>query len=463
MTADSTQQIVNGINAASIDDSGKKPRLVVCGAPAEGHIGPMVRVARELSQRGYPMTVVTGEEFRSQVESIGGADLFTVPPMYSAEQFAQRELIPAGVARLAYDMQEIFVGSIPERWAGLKHALETLRERNPEEEIVILTEPFFFGANPLIFGAPLPKGFDKRPKVIKLGITPYVASSIDVGPAGPGLPPDATESGRARNGLLITLFKMGPFAGPIAAEAKIMKELGAVDFVPDDLLTGWLHAPDVLLQMAPPSIEYPRSDMPEMVKFIGSLPPKPLKAGFEYPSWWADVTKGDKKVVMVTQGTVQLNYTDLILPTMEALAGRDDLLVVAVLGVKGATLPADAQVPANARVVDYLSYDALLSHADVFVGNAGYGGFLHGLTNGVPMVLAGTTEDKAEVSMRGEWSGVAVNLRTSTPTAGQVGEAVNKILGDSKYKARTMAIKEENEGLKTVDQIEVYIRQMTKA
>ncbi len=44
-------------------------------------------------------------------------------------------------------------------------------------------------------------------------------------------------------------------------------------------------------------------------------------------------------------------------------------------------------------------------------------GVLQAMTNGVPMVLAGATEDKLEVAMRAEYAGIAVNLRTETPTS----------------------------------------------
>jgi UDP:flavonoid glycosyltransferase YjiC (YdhE family) len=457
MTVASTQQIADGVQAIAIDGSGRKPRLVMCAASADGHTMPVLRVASELALRGYPITFIGGEDYRSNVEAIG-AELFVIPNMFTPEMEERRNVYPPGIPRLIFDMKEAFIGWIPKRWEVLKETLETLRARDASEELIILSEPFFMGTHPLVYGAPLPKGFTQRPKVIKMGISPYVAYSIDVGPGGPGLPPDSSESGRARNALLQMMFEMGPFAEPAALEGKIMQELGAVDHTPGDFITKWFHAPDLMLQMTPPSVEYPRSDIPEHVKFIGCLTPKPIKADFVYPSWWDEVTKSGKKVVMVTQGTVQKLYTDLIIPTLQGLAERDDLYVVAILGTKGAKLPDDVVVPANARVIDYLSYDALLPHTDVFVCNGGYGGFLHGINNAVPMVMAGATEDKPEVCMRGEWSGIAVNLRTGTPSAEQVRDGVDKILENPKFKAKVTMVQKENLEMKALDQIEKYIQ-----
>src|SRR6185436_7554639 len=73
---------------------------------------------------------------------------------------------------------------------------------------------------------------------------------------------------------------------------------------------------------------------------------------------------------------------------------------------------------------------------DVLVTNGGYGGVQMGLANGVPLVVAGTTEDKMEVCARVTWSGVGVAMKTDTPSAEQVGTAVAAVLGDPHFLAR---------------------------
>jgi UDP:flavonoid glycosyltransferase YjiC (YdhE family) len=67
-------------------------------------------------------------------------------------------------------------------------------------------------------------------------------------------------------------------------------------------------------------------------------------------------------------------------------------------------------VPANARVAEFIPFDDLLPHIDVLVSNGGYGGVQQTLGHGVPMVLAGEAADKAEVTARAAWAGVAINL-----------------------------------------------------
>lgn len=435
-------------------DSTRKPHLVFGASAADGHTNPSIKIADGLIQRGFEVTFIGGSQFESSIKAIG-AEHVAIPPLLNPKLVAERGQVPPGIPRLIFDIDVIFLGTIAEKWAALKKTLETLREQDPTREIVVVTESMFLGAIPMILGAPLPKGFKTRPKVVSLHVVPYMATSIDTGPFGPGLPPDSTESGRARSQLINQMLVGGPFAGSIALQEKLLKELGATEVLgPEVPFHHWMLVPDVTLQMCPPSLEYSRSDMPSHVKFAGCLLPKPMPVDFVYPEWWNEVTKGDKKVVVVTQGTIATDYNDLLIPTLRALSSHSDLLVMAILGSHNAILPPTTTIPSNARVIDYLAYDAILPYASVFVMNAGYGGFLHAMTHGIPMVLAGETEDKPEIAMRGEWAGIAVNLRTGKPTEGQVVEGVERVLQDGRFKERVEEVRRENARMGVFDVVE---------
>ncbi|CBF87105.1 hypothetical protein AN2563.2 [Aspergillus nidulans FGSC A4] len=151
-----------------------------------------------------------------------------------------------------------------------------------------------------------------------------------------------------------------------------------------------------------------------------------------------------------------IDYTELLIPTLKALAGRDDCMVIGALGIRGAKLEG-VEITINAKIVDFLLYDAVLKYADVFVSNAGYGGLMHSVMNGVLMVLAGTGQDKAEVAMRGEWAGIAVNLRTKTPTVEALQKAVGRVLSETDFKVRCTQIQRENEQLNCLVQLEKLI------
>ncbi|WYZ33816.1 hypothetical protein EsH8_I_000092 [Colletotrichum jinshuiense] len=445
-------------NGGVSDGSKKRPYLLFCAAPASGHTYPLLQIAAEMISRGFEGTFIAGEEFRPQIKRMG-AEYVPIPMVLSEELVKERIKIPPGMPRLMWDLSNLFIKPVPALFHVAMDTLEKIREVRPNQQVIIVHETFFMGFAPMMLGAPLPKGYTTRPAVIDINIAPVVVTSIDTAPFGPGLPPDSTESGRARNRLLNEMFfsPFGPFGGAAKEYNETVGALGTTKETSPALFAAWQTSYDVTLQMCSPSLEYPRSDHPKAIKYAGCLPPKPIDPNYKYPEWWSEITAGDKRIVGVTQGTVAVDYMDLIIPTLQGLAHRNDIIVVAILGVKGAELPQEVKIPSNARVVDFLSYDALLQHADVWVLNAGYGGFLHGIVNGVPMVLGGDTEDKPEISMRGEWAGVAYNLKTGRPTPQQVAVGIEDVLTNDNYKKSVLKIQKENEDLKALDFIEEHI------
>jgi UDP:flavonoid glycosyltransferase YjiC (YdhE family) len=155
---------------------------------------------------------------------------------------------------------------------------------------------------------------------------------------------------------------------------------------------------DLYLQGTTPLFEYPRSDLPPQVHFIGPFLPVP-SPDFAPPAWWDELLKERRPIVHVTQGTATTEADQLLVPTLKALAD-EDVLVVATTGgkpVEGVDLD---PLPANARLDSFVPHHHLLPHVDAMVTNGGYGGVQIALANGVPLVAAGRTEEKPEVCAR---------------------------------------------------------------
>ncbi|XWX01495.1 hypothetical protein V2A60_009523 [Cordyceps javanica] len=437
-----------------------KLKILALASPADGHTFPILRIVEELVIRGYNVTLLAGEDFKERTAA-AGAQFLPVPP-YDGIQKITSELghIADERDRLGAALIKLFIEPTASRMAVLYSALEQVRRENPSHKILLLTESFFLGDHPLFFGAPLPEGFTTRPRAININACSYTLNSVDSAPFGLAIIPDGTPESRSRHNKMYADLLSGPLAAAMALQMKTFTDLGAKTLEdvegrhPLDVIT---TAADVTLQMCPPSLEYQRSDIHPKVRFIGALPPRLAKQSFAKPPFWDAIVEGTKRVVVVSQGTVAMRYDHLLIPTMHALADRDDLVVVAILGCRGAELSSVVSIPSNAHVVDYLSYDAILPHAAVFVLNAGYGGFIHGIVNGIPMVLAGGSEDKPEVANRGEFAGVGVNLRTGTPSQTQIREGVDEILSNSKYTQRVREVQLENEKMKAMDSIEEEI------
>jgi UDP:flavonoid glycosyltransferase YjiC (YdhE family) len=249
-----------------------------------------------------------------------------------------------------------------------------------------------------------------------------------------GLPPDSSEEGRARNRDAYTFLHEQALGGVQKYFLEVLAELGANDGPVPFFLDAPIVRVDRFLQLAVEELSYRRSDTPANVRFVGTLPAAP-PTGVRKPEWWADVEAAEQ-VVVVTQGTVaNQDLGELIEPTLAALADLP-VLVVAATGRDVAL----GNVPANARVASYIPFDDLLPHTDVLVTNGGFGGVQQSLRNGVPMVLAGQTEDKLEGNVRTAATGAAINLMNHQPAKEQIQAAVQQVLTDTGYRANAERI-----------------------
>jgi UDP:flavonoid glycosyltransferase YjiC (YdhE family) len=147
----------------------------------------------------------------------------------------------------------------------------------------------------------------------------------------------------------------------------------------------------------------------------------------------------DRTVVHVTQGTIATAADDLLVPTLQALAG-EDVLVVATTGGQPVETISLHPLPKNAHVAEFIPHYHLLPHVDVMITNGGYNGVQIAIANGVPLIAAGRTEEKPEICARIAWAGVGVNLKTKSPTAKQINTTVKQILSEPRYRQKAQEI-----------------------
>ncbi|RYP41318.1 hypothetical protein DL769_011584 [Monosporascus sp. CRB-8-3] len=464
----------------------KKPLLFFTAFPAEGHANPVLKVAHGMIARGYDVVFHCSKDFEARIRAMG-AEFAESPGLLnlaSPEVLAQAQAMPPGLDSFFFAFLNLFLKPIPVLAENLGRALEDVRAREgPDRQIILMAELCSGGVLPFRYGRPAPRGFDGAfPRTIGLSAIGLGVRSVDTAPYMLGLPPDSTESGRLRNAALARLMDAGPAKPALDAMAELMREAGAAEPPPGgfSLMDTWFLAPDVALQMCLPAQEYALSDLDPKIHFVGCLPRREPRPDDPYPNWWPEIIansssssssserdgkKKRKKIVFVCQGTVAVDLSQLAIPTMRAFADRaddDGVLVVAALGARGATLPEGTEVPPNARVVDYIPYDTVLEHADAMVSNAGTGALNHAVVNGVPLVLAGVTEDKTESTMRATRTGYAVGLFTQNPSVERIREGVETVLSDARYKNRAMELKAQNEAMRCLDKIEGWVKEYTE-
>jgi UDP:flavonoid glycosyltransferase YjiC (YdhE family) len=170
------------------------------------------------------------------------------------------------------------------------------------------------------------------------------------------------------------------------------------------------------------------------------------------------VHDGGRPVVHVTPGTVaNADFSRLLVPAVRALADRPVLVVLTAGGRPEAELrEALGDVPDNVRTAGFLDYSTFLPKVSALVTNGGYGTVTQALAHGVPLVVAGRTEDKAEVAARVAWSGAGIDLRTDHPSPRRIDDAVGRVLGEPRFRRAAARLRDEIAvagGLDAVDEL----------
>ncbi|GAB3738253.1 glycosyltransferase [Microlunatus parietis] len=405
------------------------PSLLICSTSAHGHVAPLLPIASELVTAGFRVRFLTGAKFRSAVERTG-AEHLALPADADLDdhdldgQFPDRARL-TGVARMKFDLVQLFLKPVPAQLRAVREAVAA------EPTDAVLAEPLFVGGGAYL----LQRSTPTDPMVIIAGTLPLSISSRDTAPFGFGLQPLKGPLGRLRNAVLQFAAEKIVFGSVQRTAERIIRETTGKDlpcFVMD-----WPAQADAIVQFSVPGFEYPRSDLPDRVHFVGPLS-LPTTEPATLPDWWADLDQ-DQAVIIVNQGTVaNQDYDQLIAPALTALGrpagtAADPLIVVTTGGRPLDTLP--QPLPDNVRAATYLPFDQLLPKADLMITNGGYGGVHAALRHGVPLIVAGTTEDKVEVGARVTYTGVGINLATNRPTPPQLAEAVRTVLGDGRYTA----------------------------
>ena len=397
------------------------PSILIATMPIHGHVTPLLAVARHFTERGDRVRFVTGARFAGVVEETGAEHV----PLPAEADFDDRQdwnkTFPEraalkGTKAIAHDIEHIFVRP------GLPQHDAIMAAHAAEPADVVLADPAVTGGAFLLGH---PSGV--RPPVVMCGICPLMIGSRDTAPFGMGLMPLRGPLGRARNAALALLTDklVLPAAHRIADQLFHRVHGRPIPFAVLD----WARHADAIVQFTVPEFEYPRSDAPATLHFAGPISASGSRAPL--PPWWHELD-GSRPVIHVTQGTIaNSDFGQLVGPTLEALADEDVLVAVATGGRPVASLP---PLPGNARAAEFLPYDDLLPKTDVYVTNGGYGGVQYALRYGVPLVAAGSHEDKPEVIARIAWTGVGRRLRTDTPTPAALRRAVRAVLDDPGYR-----------------------------
>lgn len=405
-------------------------RILFTTVPLAGHLRPGLPIARALLDAGHEVAWYTSEEYAPLVAR-AGAEVRLMAADLSLDQAsieASRGDEKPGLAALKRDILNVFIAPVP-RWVEeIDAVIEDFRP-----DVVVADAAFLSG----------PLAAERRglPSVV-FNVSPLSVSSVDTAPFGTGLLPSSTALGRLRNRTLNWAIRSIVLAECQRAAEQVRARLGLPPI--EGYFMDWgIVMADRWLCPSVPAFEYPRSDLPATVEFVGPFLPDGVD-DWTPPVWWDDVLDAraaGRPVVLVTQGTVATDPRNLTVPAVAGLADSDALVVATTVGFDADEVFPPAERPANVRLTPFVPFTELLPLTDLVVTNGGYGGVQLALANGVPLVVAGLTEDKKEVSARVTWSGAGIALNTDTPSAAQVRQGVDTVLGDPGYRGRAQELR----------------------
>ena len=344
--------------------SGGGLRFLVAAFGDPGHVFPAISLGRALRGRGHEVTIETWEERRGAVEG-------------------------AGLGFAAAEEYRMFPPPDPDSAEG-EHAAEAARALLPLLEEMrphvvvsdILTLAPSLAAEKA--GVPLATLIPHIYPVVEPGL-PFFAI---------GLKPPRTPLGRA-------VWRTGQRALNVGLEQgrrDLNRQRERLDLPPVERFHGGIST-ELALVGTFPQLEYPRQ-WPAGVEITGPMT-------FEIPHPDIELPPGEAPLVLVAPSTAHDSENHLVRTALVALADEP----VRVVATTNRVVPQrPIEIPANAVLVDWLSYSQLMPIASLVISHGGHGTVARALSAGTPVLICPIIGDMSETAMRVAWAKAGLSL-----------------------------------------------------
>jgi UDP:flavonoid glycosyltransferase YjiC (YdhE family) len=346
-----------------LEEPRRGARRILLGAFGDpGHAFPVIALGRELARRGHDVTLQTWRRWEDDVRREGMR--FAAAPEYHVFPTSAKPLSPYQAVERATRatlglVRELAPDAVVADILTLAPALAGELEGIPVATVIPHVDPRMPpGSAPYSCGARLPR--TRIGRTLWHGADPLLRRGLELG----------------RSQLNETRRRLG---------------LPALDRVHGGISV------QLALVATFPQLEYPRA-WPPSAHVVGPLmwePPAPAVA----------LPPGDDPLVLLAPSTSQDPGQTLLRAALEGLAQ----LPVRVLASTNRRLPPVA-VPANTRIVDWLSYAEAMPACDLVVCHGGHGTVARALASGCAVVIAPAAGDMNENAARVDWAGVGVRL-----------------------------------------------------
>jgi hypothetical protein len=359
--------LVSALVAEKLPSRSDTP-LVVTAFPHWSHYEKIAKVAIVLAELGYPINFITGRIFEDEVKSLHPNITFWPirgkPDKLTEEDYEMlKTFTPGSVEQALFMQKKALIDSIPDQHETLQEVFRNLQGGyGKEKPLISLYDLPFAGHHPILLGAP---GIQPDAS-IGLSCHPITLDSHDSFPFYMGKRPHTGPDAQAVHHEANHPKHMDYVTREVStAFWEKVRDLGAVNIHDWNIYHTMAALPDFLMSLGVPDFEFTRADLRPNIHYFGGFKTKQTQnvSSVDLPDWWDDVAAAKaagKKIVAVSQGTLGLNLNDLLIPTLEALDDRDDVLVIATtVAVEVEDVPG-LVVPSNARVAKFVPYDLLL-------------------------------------------------------------------------------------------------------
>jgi len=329
-----------------------------------GHAFPMLALGAELAARGHEVTYETWSRWREHVEAAGMG--FVAAP--------ENKLFRVGGE--VFEMYNAVVGA----------TAETRRSVAAVAPDVVVHD--------ILTLAPAMAGELEGVPVATLIPHLYPVS-------GPGFPPYAMGARLPRTGVgraFWSSFERPLQVGLRRGRSELNEARRRLGLAPVDRLHGGLSERLCMVGTFP-QLEYPRT-WPAGVHVVGPLM-------WEMPFGDVEPPGGEGPLVLVAPSTAQDPTHRLLRVALDGL-GDEPVRVLATWNRRPLGEP--VSVPANVRLVEWVSYAKTMPACSLVICHAGHGTMARALACGCPVLAVPHVGDMSENAARADWAGVGVRL-----------------------------------------------------
>jgi MGT family glycosyltransferase len=359
-----------------------------------GHAFPVIALGTRLAERGHQVTIETWSRWRDQVER--GGMRFVAAPEYPVFPTRERPLQP----------YEAVVAATP-----------------VTRRAIVEAEPDVVVHDVLTLAPALAAELEGLPAATLIP-HPYPVPNPGLAPYAIGARPPRTFAGRALWRAMDGLVLRGLERGRDELD-ETRRRLG---LAPLRRLYGGI-SPRLCIVGTFPQLEYPR-DWPDSVHVVGPLLWEPPAAEVEPPP-------GDEPLILVAPSTAQDPEHRMLSACVTGLA-NEPVRVLSTYNRRPLNEP--LVMPANTRLVDWLSYSRTMPRCDLVVCHAGHGTLARALASGSPVVAVPHSGDMGENAARVDWAGAGVRLPWRLLSPATLRLAVRRALRDSRLRSRAQEL-----------------------